>query len=184
MRIPSVEIDEVSPRDGLQGERPRLTTAKKVELIGLAVAAGARRIEASSFVNPKRVPQMADAEDVMRLPPKSVGMSYIGLALNERGAERAVEANCDEVTFVVATTDFEHALSDPQVLTRNMIVDVPVPGGRPVSMSDNPVKLGNGSDNGFAALPRLGEYSEEIFTTRLGMERDRLDSLRERGVIE
>lgn len=180
MRMPSVEIDEVSPRDGLQGERPRLTTAKKVELIGLAVAAGARRIEASSFVNPKRVPQMADAEDVMRLPPKSVGMSYIGLALNER----AVEASCDEVNFVVATTDFEHALFDPQVLTRNKIVDVPVPGDRPVSMSDNPVKLGNGSDNGFAALPRLGEHSEEIFTTRLGMERDRLDSLRERGVIE
>ena len=184
MHMPSVEIGEVSPRDGLQSEQPRLTTAEKVELIGLAMAAGARRIEASSFVNPKRVPQMADAEDVMRLLPKSVGMSYIGLALNERGAERAVEANCDEVNFVFVATDFEHALSDPQVLTRKLIVDVPVPGSRPVSMSDNPVKLGNGSDNGFMALPRLGEHSEEVFTTRLGMERDRLDSLRERGVIE
>ncbi len=85
MHMPSVEIGEVSPRDGLQGEQPRLTIAEKVELVGLAVAVGARRIEASSFVSPKRVPQMADAEDVMRLLPKSVGMSYIGLALNERG---------------------------------------------------------------------------------------------------
>ena len=184
MHMPSVEIGEVSPRDGLQSEQAGLTTTEKVELISLAVAAAARRIEASRFVNPKRVPQMADAEDVMRLLPRSAGMSYIGLALNERGAERAVEANCDEVNFVVVATDFEHALSDPQVLTRNMIVDVPVPGGRPVSMSDNPVKRGNGSDNGFTALPRLGEHSEEVFTTRLGMGRDRLDSLRERGVIE
>ena len=103
--MPSVEIVEVSPRDGLQSEQVRLTTAEKVELIGLAVAAGARRIEAASFVNPKRVPQMADAEDVMRLLPRPAGVSYIGLALNERGAERAVEASCDEVNFVVVATE-------------------------------------------------------------------------------
>ena len=91
----SVEIVEVSPRDGLQSEQARLTTAEKVELVGLAVAAGARRIEAASFVNPKRVPQMADADEVMRLLPRLAGVSYIGLALNERGAERAVAAGCD-----------------------------------------------------------------------------------------
>ncbi len=103
--MPSIEIVEVSPRDGLQSEQARLTTAEKVELIGLAVAAGARRVEAASFVNPKRVPQMADAEEVMRQLPRSAGLSYIGLALNERGAERAIAAGCDEVNFVVVASD-------------------------------------------------------------------------------
>ncbi len=103
--MPSVDIVEVAPRDGLQSEQARLTTAEKVELIGLAVAAGVRRIEAASFVNPKRVPQMADADEVMRLLPRLAGISYIGLALNERGAERAVAAGCDEVNFVVVASE-------------------------------------------------------------------------------
>ena len=103
--MPSVEIVEVSPRDGLQSEQARLTAAEKVALIGLAAAAGARRIEAASFVNPKRVPQMADADEVMRLLPRPAGLSYIGLALNERGAERAVAAGCDEVNFVVVASE-------------------------------------------------------------------------------
>ena len=103
--MPSVEIVEVSPRDGLQSETARFTAAEKVELIGLAVAAGVHRIEAASFVNPKRVPQMADAEEVMRLLPRLAGVSYIGLALNERGAERAVAAACDEVNFVVVASE-------------------------------------------------------------------------------
>ena len=101
----TVEIVEVSPRDGLQSEQATLTTAEKVALIGLAVAAGARRIEAASFVNPKRVPQMADADEVMRQLPRPSGVSYIGLALNERGAERAVAAGCDEVNFVVVASE-------------------------------------------------------------------------------
>ena len=103
--MPSVEIVEVSPRDGLQSETARLTTAEKVDLIGLATAAGAHRVEAASFVNPMRVPQMADAEEVMRLLPRLAGVSYIGLALNERGAERAVAAACDEVNFVVVASE-------------------------------------------------------------------------------
>lgn len=101
----SVEIVEVSPRDGLQGEQTRFSTAEKVELIGRAVTAGARRVEAVSFVNPSRVPQMADAEEVMRRLPKPAGVSFIGLALNERGAERAVAAGCDEVNFVVVASE-------------------------------------------------------------------------------
>src|SRR5947208_2897875 len=73
-----------------------------------ALAAGARRIEATSFVNPKRVPQMADAEAVMAsLPPPGSrdGVSYIGLALNERGVRRAIDARVDEVNFVVIATE-------------------------------------------------------------------------------
>lgn len=100
-----VEIIEVSPRDGLQGESATLSTADKIELINRAVAAGVRRIEATSFVNPKRVPQMADAEEVMAGLPRRDGVSYIGLALNRRGVERALEAGCHEVNFVVVASE-------------------------------------------------------------------------------
>lgn len=101
----AVEIIEVSPRDGLQNEPEMLPTATKVALIRKAIGAGVKRIEATSFVNPKRVPQMADAEDVMAALPREGGVSYIGLALNKRGFERAVAAGCDEVNFVVVASD-------------------------------------------------------------------------------
>lgn len=100
-----VEIIEVSPRDGLQNESTVLPTSAKVHLIERAIAAGARRIEATSFVNPKRVPQMADADDVMAAVPRVDGVSYIGLVLNRRGFDRAVAAGVDEVNAVVVATD-------------------------------------------------------------------------------
>ena len=65
----AVEICEVSPRDGLQNEDILLSTVDKVELVERAIRAGVRRIEVTSFVNPKRVPQMADAEEVMAALP-------------------------------------------------------------------------------------------------------------------
>ncbi|HEU0040772.1 MAG TPA: hydroxymethylglutaryl-CoA lyase, partial [Jiangellaceae bacterium] len=66
----AVEICEVSPRDGLQNEDVLISTEDKVELVERAIRAGARRIEVTSFVHPKRVPQMADAEDVMAAVPR------------------------------------------------------------------------------------------------------------------
>ena len=99
-----IEIVEVAPRDGLQSDPTLLGTDDKVELIGRAVAAGVRRIEVVSFVNPKRVPQMADADAVMAALPRGAA-SYIGLVLNQRGFERAVEAQVDEVNVVVVCTD-------------------------------------------------------------------------------
>lgn len=105
-----IEIVEVSPRDGLQNEKTIVRTADKVQLIERLVAAGARRIEAVSFVHPRVVPTMADAEDVMARVPRSSGVAYIGLALNERGAQRAVDAQVDEINFVLPVTDeFAHA---------------------------------------------------------------------------
>jgi hydroxymethylglutaryl-CoA lyase len=98
-----VEIVEVSPRDGLQAEDVVLSTADKVDLIGRAVAAGVRRIEVCSFV--KRVPQMADAEEVLALLPPSDDVTYIGLVLNERGLERAVAAGMREINAVLVCTD-------------------------------------------------------------------------------
>jgi len=112
-----VGIVEVSPRDGLQNERAVLETGAKVELIAQAVAAGARRIEAASFVHPKLVPAMADAEAVMERirgtrsaaePDHRFGVpgvSYIGLVLNRRGFDRAVAAGVDEVNVVVPASD-------------------------------------------------------------------------------
>lgn len=100
-----IEIVEVGPRDGLQNEDVLVTTETKVELIGRLVAGGLRRIEAASFVHPRLVPQMADAEAVMAALPDADGVSYIGLALNERGVHRALEAGVDEVNFVVVATD-------------------------------------------------------------------------------
>ncbi len=100
-----IEIVEVGPRDGLQNEDVLLATDRKVELIGRLVAAGIRRVEAVSFVHPRLVPQMADAEAVMASLPDAEGVSYIGLALNERGVDRALGAGVDEVNFVVVATD-------------------------------------------------------------------------------
>jgi hydroxymethylglutaryl-CoA lyase len=100
-----IEWVEVSPRDGLQNEKTILSTADKVELIARAVAAGARRIEVASFVNPKLVPQMADAEAVIAALPKRPYVRTIGLVLNERGAGRALATSVDELGVVVAASD-------------------------------------------------------------------------------
>jgi hydroxymethylglutaryl-CoA lyase len=92
-----VELVEVSARDGLQNEPELLTTSQKLEMIRLAVASGLRRMEVASFVNPKKVPQMADGAEVMAALPKDDGVTYIALALNRRGFERAAEASAREL---------------------------------------------------------------------------------------
>ncbi len=101
----AIEIVEVGPRDGLQSEPEVLPTSAKLELIGRLVAAGLKRIEVASFVNPKRVPQMADAEAVLAGLPKVPGVQYIGLVLNRKGFDRALAAGCTEVGLVTAATD-------------------------------------------------------------------------------
>ncbi|MGO9038729.1 MAG: hydroxymethylglutaryl-CoA lyase [Steroidobacteraceae bacterium] len=103
--MPDIEMVEVSPRDGLQNESTLFTTAQKLELIGRVVDAGARRIEATSFVNPKLVPQMSDAEAVAAGLTRRNGVIFIGLVLNKRGALRAIEAGMDELGAVCAASD-------------------------------------------------------------------------------
>ena len=105
-----IEIVEVAPRDGLQADPADLSTAQKVELIERLAAAGHTRIEATSFVNPKAVPKMADGDAVMAGVPRSDTVSYSALALNQRGVERAIAAGVDEVCgVVVATESFSQA---------------------------------------------------------------------------
>jgi len=104
MSLP-LEIVEVGPRDGLQSEPDVLATPLKLELISRLVDAGVRRVEVASFVNPKRVPQMADAEAVMAGLPKRPDVQYVGLVLNRRGFDRALGAGCTEIGMVTAATD-------------------------------------------------------------------------------
>lgn len=105
-----IELVEVSPRDGLQNEPVVLSVAARIELVERALAAGVRRIEVASFVNPARVPQMAHAEEVIAGLPDRSDVTYIGLVLNRRGAERALATSVDELGLVcVASDTFGHA---------------------------------------------------------------------------
>ncbi|MEV6278843.1 hydroxymethylglutaryl-CoA lyase [Nocardia sp. NPDC051832] len=96
---------EVAPRDGLQNEPELIATADKIRLIERSIEAGVRRIEAVSFVNPQRVPQMADAEAVLAGVPRVSGVTYAGLVFNDRGLDRALAAGVDEINVVVVATD-------------------------------------------------------------------------------
>ena len=100
-----IQIVEVGPRDGLQNEKLSLSVEEKLAMIRRLEAAGARRIEAVSFVNPSRVPQMAGAEEIMAALPADLVHSRIGLVLNMRGWDRCVAARCDEANVVVCATD-------------------------------------------------------------------------------
>jgi hydroxymethylglutaryl-CoA lyase len=111
--LPTVEIMEVAPRDGLQNEAEIVSTTDKLALIKRLAAMGARRIEVGSFVNPKRVPQMADTEAVIAGLPSRKTRSYqaTGLCLNERGVLRAIagradgESGVDEAGCVLVASD-------------------------------------------------------------------------------
>jgi hydroxymethylglutaryl-CoA lyase len=102
---PRLELLEVGPRDGLQMETLTLATRVKVELIERLLRAGVRRIEVTSFVNPKKVPQMADAEALLAALHRPEGVIFTALVLNRRGLERAIAAGCNEVGMAVVASD-------------------------------------------------------------------------------
>src|SRR5580693_4445559 len=101
----SVMICDVGPRDGLQNEARILEPAVRADLCDRLAAAGIKRMEAASFVNPKLVPQMAGAEAVMAALRRAPGVVYAGLALNEKGYERALVARVDEIHYAFSATD-------------------------------------------------------------------------------
>jgi isopropylmalate/homocitrate/citramalate synthase len=102
----SVIVCDVGPRDGLQNEDKILEPSVRAQLCDRLSAAGLRRIEAASFVNPKLVPQMAGAEEVMAALHRSPGgIAYAGLVLNEKGYERALASGVDEIHYAFAATD-------------------------------------------------------------------------------
>ncbi|NUR49511.1 MAG: hydroxymethylglutaryl-CoA lyase [Hamadaea sp.] len=99
-----VSIREVGPRDGLQNEDP-VPTAAKVELIDVLSGTGVGRIEAVSFVHPKAIPQMADADEVWATITRNPGVRYSALVPNVRGAQRAIAAGFTEVEVVISASD-------------------------------------------------------------------------------
>ncbi|MHC3127031.1 3-hydroxy-3-methylglutaryl-CoA lyase [Brevundimonas sp. GN22] len=100
-----IEIVEVGPRDGLQNEKTVLTPEVRLEFVRRLEAAGAKRIEAVSFVHPKYVPQMAGAEEVMAGLPNEAGRSRIGLVLNGKGYDRALGTPVDEVNVSLSVSE-------------------------------------------------------------------------------
>lgn len=100
-----VEIVDVSPRDGLQSQPALVSTEDKLALINRLIDAGVRRMEVASFVNPKRVPQMADAEQVVSGLPQRDDVRFIGLVLNSRGFERAAACGIGEINCAVVASD-------------------------------------------------------------------------------
>ena len=106
IRPEAVEIVEVGPRDGLQNDRQLLPAAVKIAFIRRLASAGLARIEATSFVHPGRVPQMADAEEVLRGLGRLDGVSLSGLVLNARGFDRALATGVlDEVSFAAVASE-------------------------------------------------------------------------------
>ena len=131
----TVEIVEVGPRDGLQNEKTLVSTQDKVTFIKRAINAGVKRIEIASFVHPKLVPQMADAEDVVRALGEVDGVTRIGLTLNKRGALRALECGIDQLGAVCVASDGfglknQNQDSEATVLTANEIVRLAQADGR------------------------------------------------------
>ncbi len=98
-------VCDVGPRDGLQNEAKILEPAVRADLCDRLAAAGLKRMEAASFVNPVLVPQMTGAEEVMAALHRKPGTAYAGLVLNEKGYERAVGAGVDEVHYAFSAAD-------------------------------------------------------------------------------
>lgn len=101
----AIVVCDVGPRDGLQNEAVVLAPQVRAELCDRLAAAGLKKMEAASFVNPKLVPQMAGAEEVMAALRRRPGSVYAGLVLNEKGYDRALAAGVDEVHYAFAVTD-------------------------------------------------------------------------------
>lgn len=136
-----IEIVEVGPRDGLQNEKALLDVDQKLEFIRRLEDAGARRMETVSFVDARRVPQMAGAEEISAALAPEEGRSRIGLVLNERGWDRCVQAGCDEANVVVCATDGfgirnQGASTDEQLAAlRAIVAKRELNGGPPITLT-------------------------------------------------
>lgn len=100
-----VEVYEVGPRDGLQNELRTLATADKARLIEALVGSGLKRIEVSSFVSPRWIPQLADAEKLIGLVPRREGVVFTALVPNLKGLERARAAGLQEAAVFLSVTE-------------------------------------------------------------------------------
>lgn len=111
-----ITVCEVGPRDGFQMEEAWIPTDVKVEVINQLSRTGLRRIQATSFVHPRAIPQLRDAEEVMNRIDRVPGVRYAALVPNERGVERAIAARADEVDMVVSVSE-SHCHSNTNMTT-------------------------------------------------------------------
>jgi isopropylmalate/homocitrate/citramalate synthase len=123
-----VTICDVGPRDGLQNQEKILEPSTRGELVNRLADAGLPRIEACSFVNPARVPQMAGAEEVVEAIDRVEGVTYAGLALNEMGYDRLAATGLDEVHFALAATETfnrrnQNASVDESIRAAKLIIE-------------------------------------------------------------
>ncbi|MHB8126991.1 MAG: hydroxymethylglutaryl-CoA lyase [Desulfitobacteriaceae bacterium] len=106
MNLPEqVLIREVGPRDGLQNEKQFIATADKIRLVQLLAQTGIKSIEVTSFVNPRAVPQMSDAEEICKLLPSQPDMEFSALAFNRQGVERAIRAGVKTVVVNISASE-------------------------------------------------------------------------------
>ncbi|MCC7325360.1 MAG: hydroxymethylglutaryl-CoA lyase [Burkholderiales bacterium] len=134
---PKVAITEVGTRDGFQSEPEFIATQTKVQVIDALVAAGVRAFEATSFVSPRAVPQMADAHDVIAQVARRDGVNLAALVPNARGAERAIGANVDEMVCFVSASETHNRknLNAPIEPSLRHVADiVAVANGHPVTV--------------------------------------------------
>ena len=171
----SIWITDVSPRDGLQNQAKLLSTGDKLALIGLLVAAGLQRVEVTSFVSPKAVPQMADAADLLSLVieqfPQLQSTAFWQEALD------AVRIPNGPVN------NFAQALNSAQVRARQMVVSVALKNGQSLEMPGNPIKLSGAAEPRYTCPPGLGEHTERVLRELVGYSTEQLTHLKRAGVI-
>ncbi|TQK07742.1 hydroxymethylglutaryl-CoA lyase [Herbaspirillum sp. SJZ107] len=120
MQLPTdVRITEVGPRDGLQNEPQNLPTAHKIDLIRQLAAAGCKEVEATAFVSPKAIPNLADAAEVMR-GTAGLGITRFALIPNAKGYGRALDAGADGITLVMSATDSHNRKNLNQTVAESM----------------------------------------------------------------
>ncbi|WDL97456.1 hydroxymethylglutaryl-CoA lyase [Alicyclobacillus sp. ALC3] len=130
-RRDGVTIVEVGPRDGLQNESRVLSTQDKVTLVNHLSAAGFRHIEVSSFVHPKWIPALADADEVLARITRSPGVTYSALVPNERGLERALSARVDMVNvFMSASESHNRANINKSIVDTYAVLEPVVQGAK------------------------------------------------------
>lgn len=152
-----IEMVEVAPRDGMQNVAETVPTAAKLGLIARAIAAGARRIEVTSFVNPRAVPQMADAEAVCAQLPERDDVTYIGLVMNLRGAERALATGrIDQLGAVCVATDRFAMANQGQTSDESVEIAKAI-----VSLANESGRTGQVTIGASFGCPFEGEVSEE-----------------------
>ena len=135
---PRVTLCDVGPRDGFQIEATWIPTALKVEVIDRLSDAGVPRIEATSFVHPRVVPQMRDAEAVMAAIRRRPGTEYAGLVPNETGARRAIDAGVDRIHTVLSASESHNLANVNMTVTESLasvgsVMEVAARAGVPVS---------------------------------------------------